>query len=470
MLFVTFIFISLLIFSFSIDFDDDKLKEIDAMINAQMKDAKLDTVGLTIINSSSIIYEKVYGDKGYDINSPIVIGSVTKSFTALSILKLNISLNDTLDHYELGEFIDDKLLKEITVGELLNHTSGLDAFSPKQVGERGKFRYSNYGYGLLGKIIEKKSGKTYKEFVKLNIFDKLGMDNSAAEYSENIINSYSNFFGFRTKYGGLKSEYDNEDGFYIPAGFIRSTIHDMSKYLGFYLDKDNSEYVSKMTDAKVKILYNMDYGLGMFVRKKDNMKFYEHTGQVKTFLSHLYVYPDYDLAFFYSTNTYDPLCTVPFTQFTTNLENLILSSPYDTVSGSLYFYVHFAIDIIIIILIAIPLTYLIISIVRKVKKEKPTWFDGVKGIVIFGVDILLLIILPILLLIIFYATSLKSLVDSSKDIAFAVLTFTLALMVNFVLKLIYFILYKKYLDEDKTQEKVGKILEPVDLDYMNGGD
>ena len=467
MLYIIFIFLSLFIFNYSIDFDANKIEELDDMIKTQMKDAKLDTFGLVIISNSSIPYKKVFGDKGYDINSHFVIGSVTKSFTALSILQLNISLNDTLEHFGLSDYLDDNLLKEITVGELLNHTSGLDSSSGKKVGKSGEFRYSNYGYGLLGKIIKNKSGKSYKEYVKENIFDKLDMKNSGAEYKDDIIDSYTNFFGFRTKYGGLESDYDKKDGFDIPAGFIYSTIDDMSKYLKFYLDEKNyDKYVSKMTEPTIKILYNMYYGMGMFVRFKDKMKYFEHLGQVSTFLSHLYVYPDLDLAFFYFTNTVDPLCNVPYSQFATNLENLILSSPYDTVNSSLFFHVHFSIDLIILIIIAIPLTYLIITIIRKIKKEKPTWFDGIKGKIIFGVDVFLLIILPIIILIIFYVSGLKSLVNSSLDIAFALLTTTISMMVNFVLKLGYFFLYKKFIDKDDNS-KLGKILEPLDMNNMS---
>lgn len=62
----------------------------------------------------------------------------------------------------------------------------------------------------------------------------------------------------------------------------------------------------------------------------------------------MYNFSGQDLSFFYFTNTVDGKCGVPYKQFTTNFENLILNKSYDLVDGDLFFYVHFAIDIIIL--------------------------------------------------------------------------------------------------------------------------
>ena len=80
----------------------------------------------------------------------------------------------------MGDYIDEKDSKDITIGELLNHTSGLDSFSSKRRFEKGIFHYSNYGYALLGKIIEKKIGGSYQDFIKKEIFEPLKMNNTNA--------------------------------------------------------------------------------------------------------------------------------------------------------------------------------------------------------------------------------------------------------------------------------------------------
>ena len=88
---------------------------------------------------------------------------------------------------------------------------------------------------MLGKIIEKQSGTSYEDYVKKTIFKPLNMSNSYAKINDNIVNSYDNFFGFTTKHKDIESETDN--GFYIPAGFISSSVEDMGNYLRFYKEK-----------------------------------------------------------------------------------------------------------------------------------------------------------------------------------------------------------------------------------------
>ena len=172
-----------------------------------MKSARLNKFGIVIVNSTKIIHQKVFGE-GITTKTPFTIASVTKSFTALSILKLNVPLNQTIDKFHLEEYIDNDLAKQITVSELLSHSSGLDSNSPKKVGKKGEFLYSNYGYSLLGKIIADQSQeKNYGNFIKNHIFDDLDMTNSGTDYVDDIIDSYNTFFGFLSKYGGLKSDY-----------------------------------------------------------------------------------------------------------------------------------------------------------------------------------------------------------------------------------------------------------------------
>ena len=117
MSFQIYIFFSLFIFIFSRTLE---LARIDKLIEERLKSVKLDKFGIIIVNSSSIIHQKVWGE-GITTKSHFPIASVTKSFTALGLLKLNISLNQTIDKFNLGEYIDNDLAKQITVEDLLTH-------------------------------------------------------------------------------------------------------------------------------------------------------------------------------------------------------------------------------------------------------------------------------------------------------------------------------------------------------------
>lgn len=448
------LFISLFIFSFEYKIDEERIKLIDDTINSLVKKTRLKTLGLIITNKTETIHQKIYGetDKINAKTSPFVIGSITKSFTALAILKLNISLNQTIDIYDLTDYIDKDFAKKTTVSELLNGTSGLARDEFKDQGTKGKFSYSNCGFILLGKIIEKVSKKKYSEYIQENIFNPLQMTHSKAEYNKNIVDSYDNFLGFITKYTGLKGEYGN--GLYIPAGYISLSIEDMGHYLRYYLDDNNKEYISQITKESIETDTNSYYGMGMEIFKNDLYTKYEHTGGTYSFLSDMIVYPQLDLAFFITINTVDVFCISTVINVKTTIENLIVYGSLDSIVDPSFFSTHFTIDMFIFFIIAFPLTYLIITIIRKIKRKKYMWFIEIKGKIIFAIDLILLIILPIILIIIFNVSSSMFLYRNLKDFIFTLYMFCSCLMVNFLIKLIYVFVYNKYLERQNEMEKL----------------
>ena len=116
----------------------------------------------------------------------------------------------------------------------------------------------------------------------------------------------------------------------------------------------------------------------------------------------LYIYPELDLGIFVVTNTIDTLCIEPTSELFNNIEKFLVLDYYEGISDDLFFYGHFTYDILILIIISIPLTYLIITIKRKIQKKEYTWFKGTKGKIIFGIDIFILIIAPLITIIILY--------------------------------------------------------------------
>ena len=464
----------LILFSLSLcnptyELTEDRIEIMNNFIKSQMELAKVDTLGLIVTNKSKTIYKKIYGVNTKAIETtPFVLGSVSKSFTALGLLKLNIPLNDTLDKYKLGNYINEEDSKKITVGELLNHTSGLISFGSKVVNEnKGNFSYSNYGFALLGKIIEEKSGKTYNEYMKEAIFNPLKMNDTEAIYRDNIVDSYDTFLGFNTKYTSLESEIG--DGFYVPAGFISSSIEDMGKYLRLYLNKDSEDYkkyISQMIKGSINYMYNDDYGMGMFVKKKNGQTVYYHPGGTNSFSSYLYVYPSQDLGIFIIINSNNKFCSTPVQQLFDNIENFIVFDTYDSINSTLFLFVHFSLDVIFIIVIAMPLIYLIITIVRKCKKKKFTWFIGCKGITIFIIELVLLMFLPITAIIFLYNFNpdIRYALNNTKDLKFALFTACSALILTFLIKLVYSLVFNKYFKSIVGDSS--KKIESMDLDYM----
>ena len=458
--------ISLFINSINYELSQDRIKKLDEIINSLMKLAKLKTVGFIITNSTNTIYQNIYGEiDKVTTKSPFILGSVSKSFTALGLLNLNISLNQTLNKYDLNDYINEKDAKDITISELLNHSSGLDSFSSHCIYNKGYFNYSNYGFALLGKIIEKESNKKYEDYMSETIFKPLKMINTHASYHPDIIDSYDFFLGFRTKYRNIESEIG--DGFYVPAGFISSSVEDMGNYLRFYLNKseENQKYVKQMTETNFSVGYNLNYGMGMIIQKKNGQTIYHHNGDTNSFSSKLVIYPELDIGFFIVTNTRDSLCLGPREEFFEAIENYLILDSFDGFDNSSFFFNHFTYDIIFLFIIAIPLTYLIITIIRKIKLKKYSWFIGIKGKIIFGFDLFILVIAPIVFIIIFYTVNptIKMAIDMIRDLKFIIFAPSSILFFIFLIKLGYFFTYNKLFNK---YDLSNRNIENMDLDYI----
>ena len=258
-------------------------------------------MGIVIVDKEKTLYQNIYGDKEMEVDSPFIIGSVSKSFTVLTLLKLGVDIDKTLDQYDLKDYINQDDAKKIAIRELLNHTSGLQGFGHHIIYKKGEHHYSNYDFALLGKIIEIECKKSYHDCLKEKIFAPLNMTNTEARHREGIITSYDNFFGFSIKYTGLDSEIG--DGFMIPAGFISSTLNDMAKYLRMYvkaLDEDYpgiSEHITRMSNMSTKIGYNYGYGMDLYVKKKDNITNVYHSGGAKSILCQFSIFKEKNLEF-----------------------------------------------------------------------------------------------------------------------------------------------------------------------------
>jgi CubicO group peptidase (beta-lactamase class C family) len=173
--------------------------------------------GFIVAKGGNIIFEKYKGYenldsvKKIDANTPLHIASVSKTFTAMAILKLQeigkLNINDTLTKY-----FPNFNYAGVTIKTLLNHRSGLPNYlhflgevkwpdtvlmhnqdilnlliTKKSVltaivPADTKFAYNNTNYALLALVIEKVSGLSYPDFMRKNIFEPIGMKNTFVRY------------------------------------------------------------------------------------------------------------------------------------------------------------------------------------------------------------------------------------------------------------------------------------------------
>ncbi|HPF65070.1 serine hydrolase [Lentimicrobium sp.] len=217
--------------------------------------------GATVLvaKNGEVIYRKAFGMANLELGVPMKpemvfeIGSITKQFTAVSILMLmeqgKLSLND-----DITKFIPDYPTQghNITIHHLLTHTSGIKSYTgmqewqplwrkdmspaemidvfknqPMDFAPGEKFLYNNSAYFLLGYIIEKASGLTYEQFLEDNIFKPLEMNNSYYGSHKKIIPNRA--AGYQNQDGFTNAEYLSLTQPYS-AGSIMSNVDDMLKW------------------------------------------------------------------------------------------------------------------------------------------------------------------------------------------------------------------------------------------------
>ena len=261
-------------------------------------------------------------------------GSVTKNFTATSILKLAsqgiLNLDDPISLWlppTIMNVIPNGNL--ITIRNLLNHTSGMadyvndpnntivgvfinDPFTqfsiedimttyfaplnPTGVPSTSTFSYTNTGYALLGKIIESTSGLSYKQYFQQNIFSPLNLTNTSVpatgEYDISGIHLNGYFASQTNPYNDITLE---NTSWANSAGEIISTAPDLNKYFKNLLEGNiiPISYVNMMTNFSST---NAGYGFGCYQIEADGVQWYGHNGGI----------PGYGTNMFYSPtlNTY----------------------------------------------------------------------------------------------------------------------------------------------------------------------
>jgi len=149
---------------------------------------------VAFVENGKLIYSGSYGLAQVEWAVPnsmdacFRIGSVTKTFTALAVLQLAEAGKLSLDDKAVKWFPDVEMDGRITLAHLLSHTSGVVSGKSEPEFDPGeKMNYSNYGYIMLGNLIEKVSGKTYEQYLHDHIFSPLGMKQTGYDHFRTVI-------------------------------------------------------------------------------------------------------------------------------------------------------------------------------------------------------------------------------------------------------------------------------------------
>jgi len=253
-------------------------------------------------------------------NSPTTkfrLGSVTKQFTAASILLLEergkLNINDPVKKYMPDA---PAAWDKVTIYHLLTHTSGIPSFtsfpdyssteakasSPEQLVARfrdkplnfqpgEKWEYSNSGYVLLGYLLEKISGQKYADFVQENIFTPLGMKDSGYDSNSAIIPHRAS--GYSPSPNGMLNSGYIDMSIPFSAGALYSTTVDLMRWEeGLF----GGKVLSAAELQEMITPFKSDYAFGLGVRDEHGHKLIDHGGGIEGFNTYVAYYPNDKLA------------------------------------------------------------------------------------------------------------------------------------------------------------------------------
>lgn len=245
--------------------------ELDAFIDRQMREYKIPGLALAVVRDGAVEYLKGYGSAnptGEPVTpeTPFLLASVSKSFTALGVMQMvkagKIELDAPVQKYLPWFTVASGDGAEITVAHLLYHTSGFSEFDGQQMNLRPdhpdgleigvrdlsrlhlKFRpgesweYSNINYNVLGLLIQEVSGQRYEAYIYDHMIEPLGMaDSYTSLTSAQAGNAAVGYYPFM----GMPQKVDTHmPATVIPAAGLWSSAADMSRYLIAHLGDGSS--------------------------------------------------------------------------------------------------------------------------------------------------------------------------------------------------------------------------------------
>ncbi|MEU2668652.1 serine hydrolase domain-containing protein [Streptomyces sp. NPDC007164] len=256
------------------------------------------------------------------------IGSLTKTFTAVLVLRLRdeglLDLEDPLEKHLPGTGVGD-----VTIHQLLGHSAGLGAESPAPWWERtpGTLRpvladvlgeqtrmhspghrhhYSNPGYTLLGALVEKVRGASWAEALRGEILEPLAMHRTGPQPQA----PHAGGWAVHPWADAMLPEPAEDLGLMAPAGQLWSTTDDLLRFAAFLAEGDDrvlrAASVEQMREPSAPGEpgdWQFNYGLGLQVVRSGNRTLIGHTGSLPGFLAALWISVEDDVAAVVLTNT-----------------------------------------------------------------------------------------------------------------------------------------------------------------------
>ena len=320
---------------------------VNAVIEPMMKTNQAVGMTLSIVKDGEVLLAKGYGESepGEDIRADhhlFRIASITKTFTATAIMQLiergAINLDDPVSNY-IDEFsFPEKFSRQITIRDLLAHRGGLEEVmnfiyaadpdsyrpiaqwtplsQPSRVRQPGSTTtYANWGYSILGLVVENVSGMPWEDYMEANIFAPLGMSSTTAKQPltrgdpggmpENLRARLAKIYLID---GDGHKPWRYELLLASPGGAISSTATDMARYMLAHLNDGRLGDATILSAASARLMREPlfpnrradQYGFGFILQKIGQHDTIRHDGGIGNSKSTMVMVPSLGIGVFSS--------------------------------------------------------------------------------------------------------------------------------------------------------------------------
>lgn len=317
---------------------------VDGVVEPLMANNNSPAGTVAIIKDGQLIFAKGYGFQNKEKNIPVDAatslfrpGSISKLFTWVAVMQMveqgKLDLDTDINTYLNNFKIEDTFDKPVTLRDIMTHSAGfedgalgyliiddpdkvipladaMELYQPLRVNPPGaQTAYSNYATAVAGLIVSNVSGLSFNDYIKQNILDPLGMNNSSFEeplpkrLADNMTVSYSPENG---KYIEKPFEIIANFG---PAGSMSATATDMMKFAQAVINGGelNGQRILKESTLKEMLSRNfshddrmMGMALGFYETEHNGIRVVGHGGDTSWFHSDLSIDLQDNLAFFVS--------------------------------------------------------------------------------------------------------------------------------------------------------------------------
>jgi D-alanyl-D-alanine carboxypeptidase len=336
---------------------EDAKAKVDGAVNQILSSTKVPSASIAIVVDGRIAYLQAYGQAR--LSPPMEatpqmqysIGSISKQFTAAAVLLLVQQHKLTLDDPVAKYLPDLTRANEVTIRMLLSHTSGYQDFWPEDYVMTSmmvpttaqhildvwakrpldfdpgtQWQYSNTNFVIAGRIVEQVSGTPLIDLLKKRIFLPLGMndvyDADAAKLPATDPLGYA-----RYALGPPRPSPQEGAGWMFAAGELAMPAHDLALWDISLINRsllDTGSYERMFDPVMLKGGTSSGYGLGVFLGKRGNHAYIEHSGEVSGFVSENIVFPDDHAAVVVLTNG---MATQAARMIADRIEPLVLNLP-----------------------------------------------------------------------------------------------------------------------------------------------